>query len=377
MRRRVPVLTLVVAAACGHPSTGRPDADVVPPDSVPVDSGPAPAEVVSELCAPQGPLVQLDVMNHECPKGVRAVSVYYGLEIDRAYASAMCHDTFAPLVEEGSIRIDLSAVQACKDYVAALSCDGVLPRGLTPCSAVFDGQQQAGDTCVFDEQCPSGTYCRVKNSCGRCEPLAMELSYCTDHIQCMSGYCANQLCRTRGNVGASCQSNAGCSGSLLCAANLCTEVPSNGDDCEVALQFDGACGYPDSGLFCRTSTARCAPESLLGEPCDDYIDAPCSARDGLWCDAGVCVAPTIVGVSEPCQPPLTACDKGLICRGGTCSTLGQLGMPCSSASGAPVCEPPLVCVGNTCTIAGSAPACIAPSSGPAEPFEQVSRGAAD
>jgi Dickkopf N-terminal cysteine-rich region len=363
--RQLRVLTLGVAlVACGKSSVV-PDANVASPDAegVVVDAGPTQDEILMALCAIDGPLVELDAMNFVCPKGTWGADSLL-VELDREFASQVCHDTFKPFVDGGGIRLDAGSLQACKDYVAALTCDGLVPRELTPCALVFDGQRQLSEECQLDEECPPQTYCRSKNNCGRCEPLAMELSYCSDDSECVTGFCLYGLCRRRGDVGAICDADKECLGSLVCNARVCAAAAVEGDGCDLDRQYD-ACGFPYSGLFCRASTATCVPERLVGESCDDYIDSACSIRGWLWCNAGVCAPPTLSGLAEPCVYPSdnvqsAKCMPGLSCQGsGMCDALLQVGAPCQKYASSVQCESPLVCINDTCTVERDAPACVA------------------
>ncbi len=164
-----------------------------------------------------------------------------------------------------------------------------------------------------------------------------------------------------------------------------------GDDCSVDF-----CG---EGLYCDSSSFRCAPEIAQGQPCPNlqgcalglYCDPianacltppakgqPCTT-DCAWpelCLGSVCSDPVGVGgacpvgdecgvnlvcdpqthvceptpvskLGEPCQPAQVAfCDAGLICTAGACQVPKQRGAACTV--GQFECAPDLLCAGGTC-----------------------------
>ncbi|MBT8494909.1 MAG: hypothetical protein KJO07_17775, partial [Deltaproteobacteria bacterium] len=279
-------------------------------------------------------------------------------------ASAVCLEKYKPFVDDRSLQLDAAGLQACSDFVTTVSCTNFRPDDMGACVAVFRGQTPKGGFCQVDEQCAGASHCRRLNGCGVCDDLAMELSYCADHSDCTTGYCNGQLCRQWPGVGDPCIWSENCDGDLICVDDVCAPPPVLGDDCIVAQQYVEACGWPDSGLFCQASTAKCVAESEVGEPCDlDYVEYSCNLSKWLWCDDGICAAPTLGGEGMTCdfyEVPAIRCDEGLQCLGseGICQIPPSIGEPCVGQL-ANICDPPLVCVAATCQVPMDAPDCSA------------------
>ncbi|MEO0593811.1 MAG: hypothetical protein AAFZ38_09540 [Myxococcota bacterium] len=190
---------------------------------------------------------------------------------------------------------------------------------------------EAGELCVFDDDCASGLTCIGASNPTCQEPLANGLS-CISDRDCASGGCVDGLCGEFPTLGEACAGE--------CAANVIqsmTCVEENGGSvCKsVATELGAACDpegednvqcSPLFGLDCDPDSNTCVELPEVGEPCREV----CEPLLTTFCDRdddqeeGVCRA--LIAEGEPCEARFfeselnTDCELGLRCIDGVCGT---------------------------------------------------------
>jgi hypothetical protein len=157
------------------------------------------------------------------------------------------------------------------------------------------------DACSASLACAAPYECRGRR-CVECEV----------HEDCgRDRYCADGLCRSRGDIREACEWRAPCRDGLVCDGSACRTPGSRGEACR--------------------ESAGCAGELVcLDRICEDPLPdgAPCTnvcARDGVICSGGRCLR--LGGPGEPCGElegrsleldPQGTCAAPLRCADGAC-----------------------------------------------------------
>lgn len=198
-------------------------------------------------------------------------------------------------------------------------CDGTTCVGGDVTTACGTG----GNACV---DCGSGQRCVN----GACEPLKSNGGTCAQHGECLSGFCAGNVC---------------CSSACSGPCETCSAAGS-----------EGRC----TPLVEATNAAACGDFACDGVngSCPTRCTTPRQCATGRYCDAnGSCVALKANGLSCQSSPECTSgfCADGVCCNSactGSCDrcNLANLGGTCSPAAasdpGSPACGGSVVCNGT-------------------------------
>ena len=124
-----------------------------------------------------------------------------------------------------------------------------------------------GGTCMFDDECQVGSWCRLTSSDRHCEPLPDTGESCTGPCRRVGDACAplSRTCEPYRLLGDNCSIGATCSPFYSCDSVHCTAYElHDGDRCE----WDGR-RCTDDGSYCAQNLV-CTPPSLpaeCSEPC--------------------------------------------------------------------------------------------------------------
>lgn len=275
------------------------------------------------------------------------------------------------------VAISETDAKACRDKVAAASCEGLvlwdgdvssaLVAVEPSCVAVFQGTREQGESCSWPQQCKPGLECGGDTCPGTCEEIAERCTVggCADSEFCDS----NGECKPRAQLGGDCFPEAFenvCEDNSFCdldgADGTCKPLLARGDACSLASFFscangdicrNGTCDAPTPpggdcsssdecglGSFCAfQSGSVCSAYLTLGSAC---TNAQFECGPNAQCDDGQCVPahedlPTVptethafVGAGENCE--LANCAAGLACRPTNdvwlCETAPRLGESC-------------------------------------------------
>lgn len=242
------------------------------------------------------------------------------------------------LVQEGAPCNPDVDFQECQD---GLKCSG--EQGSAVCVRAGD----AGDRCITQDDCSSGSYCDIES--GECTPRCGEAAPCSGDDECGTGlvceyddwandyFCAPDQ---RAEVGQECDDGDDCKSGRCAefeAGELCVATCSDSSNCE-SHQFcnEGAC-YPkvETDDYC-SGDESCKNESDLcvwaGGAAKCMTKA---AQSGDACPAGS------IGGKEASR----LCPEGDYCSAAsdTCLTLGGLSATCDSDL---ACEPGTHCASN-------------------------------
>jgi hypothetical protein len=206
-------------------------------------------------------------------------------------------------ISEGRMAIDGKALDACVEWLQALSCNTTVPaeEGCqppdapvdTPChmELIFRGQVQAGEPCSSPGtrlECREDLACRTFDILG------------------VLGICAEP-----GLVDDFCYTDGECRPDLYCRQldGTCQLPHEEGEDCRYADPNDPA--PPDStllvecasGLSCDPLSDTCVAACQQGAVCD--LDEDCDQEQGLSCILSRCDLPRPLGlpcaIDEDCQ----------------------------------------------------------------------------
>jgi hypothetical protein len=255
---------------------------------------------------------------------------------------------------------------------AQVSCQSDLD---CPTNTVCDSESNACvgydfGICLTDGDCPAGSYCdRADGGC-----YIPALAECDGDADCSSGFECDFRDSCRPETFGTCSSDADCTGSDLCIANLCTPLE---DTCQ--FDFQCAAGFscannrclllcgPDtrcpSGTRCRdslcqTNVAECRDSSECLDLTTNCVEGTCLRRCDLGCDEATEVCdPEGFGrpriLPDPNAPtPFCRYDAdcdGTVCVEGACRTECDSDAPrpddiCASYDGqVPSCGPDNLC----------------------------------
>ena len=153
----------------------------------------------------------------------------------------------------------------------------------------------SGSACTIAGSCVSTDYCPTGG--GNCTPKAVTFrNACTTDNQCNGGYCANSLCTTPLDNGATCTKDS------MCLTGLCSGTPLT---C-TALPTSGACasgkpttsttssGICDPAAFCNPDNSQCTTRITVGTACT-INNAQCASAHYCHAFSNVCTAATTSG----------------------------------------------------------------------------------
>lgn len=251
-------------------------------------------------------------------------------------AGPMLEDTMVSRIRDGVARGTIvfhgGSVEACLSSFGSIGC-GDLEEAPEGCASLFEGRVADGGSCLWDEECASGS-CANDVACpGTCVPRAAEggdcgSTHCERGLSCVGGVCMRRSLEGEACLGADdkiCATGLECvegtpdtegtcqpapstlAGlgepcefpSRMCEAGLSCAYAGGNFECRAQVERDGACSvaFPDqcpSGQACATGdgpTGTCTDLAAAGEPC-------ASARDCLG--ALVCLD-SAEGDSKTCQ----------------------------------------------------------------------------
>ena len=245
----------------------------------------------------------------------------------------------------GDLSYVATALPACLDAFAQLSCEDVAVGFPEECKAALDGLVGEGEPCSQSLECEQGLYCDISMCPGTCrQPLAAEEA-CGATDTCEPGLtCFEEVCTPLGREGEECGGGVlpECLIGLLCV----------GDD--EANAAPGSC-FPAKDLFVLSANQPCSigtnPPALCreGASCPVELAPVCQATAesggacrfalpdmcpaGEYCDLSSNLCAALPGPGDACAPGLLtkpACAAYLRCVNNQCRPLGDNDDPCAS-----------------------------------------------
>jgi hypothetical protein len=266
------------------------------------------------------------------------VEFIFPVEPTSADVEASCEALIQPFVDDGTVRYgDSDEVRACLNAIENLDCESFDFDLVPECQDLVLGRIEEGGECEGDAQCAGDSYCDQSGSgtCGVCVARKPDGASCDEEEECVGRNCSDGECLTPGEVGADCNGNDDCLGTLVCnsVSGECQRASSwaIGDAC-TAMTDD--CAAFETNLFCNGQTEECEEFLELGEICTGGAGL-CNFAQKEFCDAlgsGTCAGATTVGENQECNLFLgRVCADGLLCSGlaeGTCIEPAQEGDDC-------------------------------------------------
>ncbi len=254
-------------------------------------------------------------------------------------------------VHAGVIAYDGARAADCLDALRTRSCSRAHERDRAPrCEAVFTGTLAAGQACMNDAACASGSCaadCAANQCCAgtclgnaRSAPVPVALgAVCADptsgdasDIQaCVEGaYCdveGTSRCTALRPAATACESTFQCGYGLACfgAPRICRVPPGLGAAC-LLVEGDSWC---DRGTECDRATMTCVRLTDEGEACDPAGD---HCRGNLTCSDATRLCTRYPAVGQAC---VFHCDGRAYCRrtpeqvDGICTALERDGVACA------------------------------------------------
>jgi len=338
---------------------GFPDADVVPDDAGPVDSG--PVGPCGPLDKAQGPArftaalaSWVDRCNPELtPNEVLSISGFISF-------------VAAPAFENVTLTYDATAAGQCGCAIADAPCDSLAWfRAIDACDATFVSTATTGDACSTDFDCPTRHRCAESQKdvafvgllpptlCGQgvCQQFVALGEPCSDSVECAPGtYCNSDAVPE------------------VCAANAalgedCTNRPCVGDSEQVLILPPNQCSFTKGPATCMArgrAGGNCemvACQELYR--CDNNLDCQPMPGEGDACVTVFELNPSIIarelqmhesrfacrgnlgvglGASTYCVPTSTTTGDAV------CRTHPVIGQPCGiGADLSPFCAPDAFC----------------------------------
>jgi hypothetical protein len=192
---------------------------------------------------------------------------------------------------------DAASGEQCLKELESASCDTYL--SITACDRAVTGNGKPGDSCSDNSDCgfpaealragcvfrsttdgngsTSKKFCFVELAPEEGKPCNTDGP--TNHLcDREHGFaCEDKVCKKLPELGAECESFAGCTKGARCEANKCVALPGAGEDCN---SFDGCA----DGLGCIKG--KCGAKKAVGEACSDSAECPGSCNNGK-CEASV------------------------------------------------------------------------------------------
>ena len=213
--------------------------------------------------------------------------------------------------DDGRVRLDGAALQACRDYLDAMPCNELLP------------EEEEEDLCALPEP-PVETPCDPRKlfiglvgEGGECTSPGASLE-CAPGLVCYGNPLLGVFgqCVKPGRVGEPCFDEAYCEAELYCSQldGTCQPRRAEGETCVFADRDDPS-PLPETllvrcavGLSCDPITDTCVAPCKRGAACMD--DEGCDEELELECIVGRCDLPRAAGL--PCAVA-TDCEEGLQC----------------------------------------------------------------
>jgi hypothetical protein len=193
-------------------------------------------------------------------------------------------------------------VGSCAPYAALTDPEGEC--GLAWCS----GSPACYLPCSLDTQCKANNYCNLVPALHVCAPKKALGQGCALGNECLSTFCADNVC-CDGACGGQCDAcNAsgnclpvapGAAGNPTCAPYQC---PGASASCGVSCVGDGQCA---AGAYCD-ATSHCVPFQGPGLPCT----RPAMCASG-FCQDSVCCGSACAGPCDRCDLPVGNCTNRL------------------------------------------------------------------
>lgn len=214
--------------------------------------------------------------------------------------------------DDGRVRLDGAALQACREYLDALPCNEILPD-----------EEEEEDQCALPEPpletpCdPDKLFIGLVGEGGECTSPGVSLE-CEPGLVCYGNPLLGVFgqCVKPGRVGEPCFDEAYCEDELYCSQldGTCQPRRAEGETCVFADRDDPA-PPPETllvrcalGLSCDPITDTCVAPCQRGAACTD--DEECDEELELECIVGRCDLPR--GAGLPCAVA-TDCQEGLHC----------------------------------------------------------------
>jgi len=332
---RAPLTALVFLVACG----AKPTAHQATPDASPVALAAFSSAYVAAYCAFEVRCGQMSDVTF-----CEAFAAAGGSEAVFNSLSATLAATNA-----GKVAYDPDAAGNCLATITSLDCNTVFnspnPRDVAACSGVFTGRLASMESCITDDECPSGGVCvnssASQTGCaGTCGTVAQ--GTCDSSAQCSGGkVCDSQLraCVTpvpAGGQGNACGTNFACQSGLFCDQTQvppsCESLPQSGAACDPTVNLCAA------GLLCVASndlsSGTCMTAAALGQPCQSLFQCGGTLGSNI-CDpaSGTCVArastgPCIGGSIYGCDLLTSYCDLSNPLTP-TCAAIVSAGAACN------------------------------------------------
>ena len=140
----------------------------------------------------------------------------------------------------------------------------------------------------------------------KCAPQRANGASCVENFYCQSGACIDSLCAPQSMLGEPCNDDSDCMGSIHCG--LDGSCGSNG-----AMCISGIAGTCRSGLVCVSD--ECGPPKMNGETCERNSDCLSGRCLNMECGA-------YSGLGGTCQSSSECIGAGVECTHGVCGANG-------------------------------------------------------
>ncbi|HMA91998.1 MAG TPA: Dickkopf N-terminal cysteine-rich domain-containing protein [Polyangiaceae bacterium] len=215
------------------------------------------------------------------------VEVFFGANDCTSLLTKKLEQASLPLIKSavaaGTMRFDLSKLDACMEKVKALGCKAFDNEYIEVCEELLSGAMPMGEKCAFDEECKGDAYCHYDGTCpGVCTTRELSGQVCRDDKECRAGMkCFGGECTPKVPLGGACA--------------------ANGVECE-----GGALCGPDAG----TGRTCVALASVFSQP----MGAACAIAAGSWCESGAYCAVTAVSLASATQTCVAQAGSGAACN---------------------------------------------------------------
>jgi hypothetical protein len=316
---------------------------------------------------------------------------YLEEQCEQLQAHFLGPDDLTKAIAAGRIEYDEALARACVDGLKAGEClsEGQDDATRAACLGALKGKVATGQPCYSYYECAQG-FCG--GSCpATCPEVLKEGEECFLHggTPCdeRAGlHCANGVCAKTRAAGQACLEDRDCGSGTICVqrdrndpeSGVCSPLSKEGESCS----GDASC---EAGLYCSATrqAGLCAKRLGEGHACGDTPEdinaalrnAQCA--DGLICKGagltsegdfipGYCARPAAEGTTCASESggvfQNSGCQEGLLCPGGICSkppTHGLCSIHGSCQPGVAYCDEnnqcqPLKALGEAC---GQSPEC--------------------
>lgn len=217
----------------------------------------------------------------------------------------------------------------CGGYVAGGECDEnhvcIDDNYTLYCDTTDDKchlRKGAGESCKLTWECSGTLFCNTSGYGEETGVCCSEPTKAGDACQEYSDHCPQgticygNVCREYpSTVGADCDDNVGCNGSIVCVDSKCVEYPKGGDPC-----YFGSCS---DGYYCEYFSKICIAYLNEGDNCTSGTCA-----NGLHCANGTMVCASPVGEGEYCLNDEWCRSEFFCSKNSVCEVLPEEGMSC-------------------------------------------------